>query len=151
MKLELGNEAGGVIRELYAIASKLEEMYPGRHFTPDGHMVGSLGEVAAAKAYGLELFEASNPVHDAFAEDGKLVQIKTTQGERIAISDEPKYLIVLKLNRDATFDEVYNGPGERVWEVFSNRKPPKNGQHQVSLARLRALNSEVGERVHSLR
>ena len=137
MKLELGDETGRLIRELYALTAKLEGMYPGRHFTPDGHMVGSLGEVAAAKVYGLKLFEASNPVHDAFAADGKLIQIKTTQGDRIAISDEPSYLIVLRLNRDGTFDEIYNGPGEPVWAAAG--KLQKTGQRHVSLTKLAEL------------
>jgi hypothetical protein len=30
-------------------------MFPGRHFTPDGHMVGSFGEALAAHHYGIEL------------------------------------------------------------------------------------------------
>ena len=33
------------IRRIYEITAELEELYPGRHFTPDGHMVGSIGEV----------------------------------------------------------------------------------------------------------
>lgn len=68
----------GQIREIYKIANELEEMYPGRHFTPDGHMIGSIGEVIAAEEYDLELFEASHPVHDAKTKDGKQVQIKAT-------------------------------------------------------------------------
>lgn len=34
-----------LVQRLYRITSELEELYPGRHFTPDGHMVGSIGEV----------------------------------------------------------------------------------------------------------
>lgn len=106
------SEIAEKIRKIYEITRELEEMYPGRHFTPDGHMVGSIGEVIAAEEYGLELFEASHPVHDARAQDGKLVQIKATQGDRIAIGERPEYLIVLKINRDGSFEEVYNGPGD---------------------------------------
>ncbi len=32
------------IWQIYAIVSDLENMF-GRHFTPEGHMVGSIGEV----------------------------------------------------------------------------------------------------------
>lgn len=32
-----------IIRQIYAIVSDLENMF-GRHFTPDGQMVGSIGE-----------------------------------------------------------------------------------------------------------
>ena len=136
------------VRELYAVTSRLEAMYPGRRFTPDGHMVGSLGEVVAAEMHGLELFEASHPVHDAVAPDGRLVQVKATQGSRVALTDEPDYLIVLKLRRDGTFDEVYNGPGGPAWAAAG--KTQKTGQRHISLSKLAELDVSVpeGGRIH---
>ena len=131
-----------IIKQLYETTAKLESMYPRRHFTPDGHMVGSLGEVVAASTYDLELFKASNPLHDAVSrKDGRLVQIKATQGNRITISEKPDYLIALKLNRDGSFDEVYNGPGSPVWTHAG--KPAKTGQRFISLSKLALLNEEV--------
>ena len=44
-----------LIRGLYAIVSKLESIFPGRHFTPDGHLVGSNGEALASTYYAIEL------------------------------------------------------------------------------------------------
>ena len=38
----------GKIQELIKIVSELEIEFPGRHFTIDGHLVGSIGEVMAA-------------------------------------------------------------------------------------------------------
>jgi hypothetical protein len=35
---------------IYRAVQELEERYPGRKFTPDGHLVGSIGEVVAAEA-----------------------------------------------------------------------------------------------------
>ena len=72
------------IRALYAIVNDLETAYPGRRFTLDGHMIGSIGEVIAAEAFGLNLLPNSTPEHDAIAYDGRLVQIKVTQRDRIA-------------------------------------------------------------------
>lgn len=42
------------IRELYAIVNRLETDYSqhNRHFTLDGHLLGSIGEVYAAERYG---------------------------------------------------------------------------------------------------
>lgn len=137
------SELQSIIGELYAVVAKLETKYPGRHFTPDGHMVGSLGEVVAAERYGLELFEASHPVHDAVAVDGKLVQIKATQGTKIALNECPDYLIVLHLSHDGDFEEVYNGPGASVWDVCG--KMQKTGQRQISLAKLRKLQGSVAQ------
>ncbi len=79
------------IRELYRIAAELEEKYPGRRFTPDGHLVGSIGEVYAAEKYGLTLLETGSEKHDACSADGRLIQIKITQTDRISIYSEPDY------------------------------------------------------------
>src|SRR4051812_22617685 len=92
-------EAGILIRQIYQIVDRLEALFPGRHFTPDGHMVGSIGEVLAAARYGLELMPASAPVHDGRTADGKLVQVKATQSDRIAFrgAEAPEHLVVLSL------------------------------------------------------
>lgn len=131
------------VRELHRITSELEEMYPGRHFTPDGHMVGSIGEVIATEQYGLSLFEASHPAHDAESRGGELVQIKATQGDRVAISECPEALIVLKINRDGGFEEVYNGPGDVAWRLVGKRQ--KTGQCHVSLRKLREAMKGIPE------
>lgn len=83
------------IRELYAITTELESLYPGRKFTIDGHLVGSIGEVLVAERYGLTLLPNSTQTHDAEAKNGRLVQIKATQTKRIAISSEPDFLIAI--------------------------------------------------------
>ncbi|WP_206215108.1 hypothetical protein, partial [Adlercreutzia sp. ZJ138] len=123
------------------VHTPLEEMYPGRHFTPDGHMVGSLGEAITSEWYGLRLFKAAYPIHDGVAPDGRLVQVKATQGNKIGINEKPDYLIVLKMHRDGTFEEIYNGPGEPAWDAAGEAL--KTGQRPLSLTKLRGLNSEV--------
>ena len=134
-------ETAQAISDLYAITNRLNSLYPGRHFTPDGHMVGSLGEVVAADYYGLELFEASHPVHDAKNSQSRLVQIKATQGTRVALNEEPNYLIVLLIHPDGSFEEIYNGPGKQVWEACG--KQQKTSQRPISLTKLRILNQSV--------
>lgn len=56
-----------LIRQLYAIVDRLEALHPGRRFTPDGHMVDSIGEVVAEYTYGLTLLPPSEKAHDARA------------------------------------------------------------------------------------
>ena len=123
------------IKTLYRVSHELEELFPGRHYTPDGHMI--------ACCYGLTLFEASAETHDAKAPDGRLVQIKATQIDRVALSSEPDWLLVLQIHLDGTFSEVYNGPGKLAWEHCG--KMQKNGQRPISLAKLRSLQAEVPE------
>jgi hypothetical protein len=67
------------VAKIYEAVAELENRYPGRKFTPDGHMVGSIGEVVAAEALGLTLYAMFKPGHDAFDANGE-VQIKMTAG-----------------------------------------------------------------------
>lgn len=71
---------------LQAIVGRLETRYPGRKFTLDGHLVGSIGEVWAACIFDLRLLPPSEATHDAVASEGRLVQVKATQGNTVAIS-----------------------------------------------------------------
>ncbi|WP_419510046.1 DUF6998 domain-containing protein [Candidatus Allofournierella excrementavium] len=129
------------VQMLYKISQDLETLFPGRHYTPDGHMIGSVGEALAASFYGLDLFTASEETHDAKAPDGRLVQIKATQIQRVSLSSEPEWLLVLKIHRDGTFSEEYNGPGALVWTHCG--KMQKNGQRPISLTMLHQLQEKV--------
>jgi len=127
-----------LIQSIYRAVDELESMFPGRHFTPDGHMIGSIGEAIAKHYYGVNLHSASHEGHDGSV-NGWQVQIKATQRKSIAITSEPDQLLVFRLNLDGSFVEEYNGPGEIVWSLVSMKPRPKNGQYQVSLTNLRKL------------
>ena len=129
------------IKELYKITTELESTYPGRKFTIDGHLVGSIGEVIVAEHYDLSLLPNSTKTHDAVSEGGKMVQIKATQVKGISISSEPDYVIVIRILSDGSWEEVYNGPGKPVWDNAGKRQ--KNGQRPISVSRLRSLMNSV--------
>jgi hypothetical protein len=132
-----------LVRRLYRIVHDLEAAFPGRKFTLDGHLVGSIGEVLAAHRYGLALLPASAEGHDARARDGRLIQIKATQGTMVGLRTKPQHLLVLRLNRDGTAEEIYNGPGAAVWRAAG--KMQKNGQRPIGVAKLRVLMAEGAE------
>ena len=137
-------EVGELLASLYRIAHRLEELFSGRKFTPDGHLVGSIGEVIAAQLFGLELLRASAPDHDATTGDGRKVQIKFTQGAHgVALRAKPDHLLVLRLAPERALEVVYNGKGELPWSQSGKRQ--KNGQRQISLARLRTIDRTVPE------
>jgi hypothetical protein len=131
------------IRSLYKIVEELEAIFPGRHFTPDGHLVGSIGEVLGAYYYDLELLPASAVAHDAKTKDGRFVQIKATQGKLIGIRAEPDHLIVLGIDKHGMSEEIYNGPGKLAWDAAG--KMQNNGQRGISRSKLSALMSQVSE------
>lgn len=142
---------GDAIRRLYEIVDSLETGYSKyeRHFTLDGHLLGSIGEVYVAKRYNVRLLTSSAKGHDGITNDGRerLVQIKVTQErarkKAIGLSSEPEWLIVLQVSDRGKFSEVYNGRGEAVWNLVKDKPMPQNGQRQVTLGTLRELNQSV--------
>ena len=134
-----------LVATLYEVVEQLEALFPGRSFTPDGHLVGSLGECLAADTFGLTLNAASTEGYDAVASDGRRVEIKATQRSSVALSVVDKVLaeilLVLQLHPDGTFAVVYNGPAQPAWDAAG--KPQKNGQRRISLATLRRLDASL--------
>ena len=132
--------AMGHVQTLLDQVNALEALFPGRHFTLDGHLVGSVGEVAAAYHYGIILFPPSTECHDGFV-GGRKVQIKITQTENVLIGEKPEYLIVLYLARTGNIYEVYNGPGVIPWETAG--KPDKRGYKHLRVNKLMSLDKEI--------
>ena len=137
------SEVPELLASLYCIVARLEALFPGRKFTPDGHLVGSIGEVLAARMFNLRPLGASTPEHDAATADGRTrVQIKLTQGKKsVALRAEPEHLLVLRLDSDRSVEVVYNGRGDEPWSAAGKKQ--SNGQREVSLSKLRSLNAEV--------
>lgn len=122
------------VAAIYEAVADLERIYPGRKFTPDGHLVGSIGEVVAAEAFGLTLHPASYAGHDARDRDGRDVQIKMTAGRSVSLYATCDRLIVLKITSPAEADVIYDGHGGPAWEAAGKKQ--KNGQRPISLSRL---------------
>lgn len=123
--------------DLYTASDGLERMFPGRKFTLDGHLVGSIGEVVAAYIFDLDLNPASTQGHDAKSADGRDVEIKLTQGSGVAIRHEPEHLIVLHRPKGGPMRVVFNGPGSIAWSAAGTMQ--RNGQRPISLSRLSRL------------
>src|SRR3954466_6606575 len=85
------------VAAIYKATAELAARYPGRKFTPDGHLVGSIGEVVAAEALGLELYPASYAGHDARDSAGRDVQIKLTGGKSVSLYATCDRLVVLRV------------------------------------------------------
>ena len=71
------------------------------------------------------------------------MQIKMTARTSIAMYGACKRLVVLRIVSPEEAEVVFDGPGDLVW--LSARKPGKNGQRVVSLAKLRGLALSGGQ------
>lgn len=125
------------VAAIYRAVEELSAIYPGRKFTPDGHLVGSIGEVVAAEALGLKLYPASHPGHDAQDAEGRDVQVKLTGGRSVSLYATCDRLVVLKIVSPEFAEVIYDGPGAPAWEAAGNMG--KNGQRVISLTKLRNI------------
>ncbi|MCW5680205.1 MAG: hypothetical protein KF794_07125 [Xanthobacteraceae bacterium] len=127
------------VAKIYEAVAELDALYNGlgRKFTPDGHLVGSIGEVIAAEHFNLKLLPGSTSVHDAVDEDGCFVQIKLTAGKRIALNACCDRLIVLRVVNTDFAEVIYDGPGKPIWDAAGAMQ--KNGQRPIGLATVKRL------------
>lgn len=132
------------VAAIYRAVEELSAAYPGRRFTPDGHLVGSIGEVVAAEALGLTLYAGSYPGHDAYDAEGRDVQIKMTGGKSVSLYATCDRLVVLRVVSPEEAEIVYDGPGGPVWDAAGAMQ--KNGQRSIRLTRLRAIRAALEAR-----
>src|SRR5271165_6712881 len=102
------------VAAIYRAVEELQARYHPRKFTPDGHLVGSIGEVVAAEALGLTLYPMSKAGHDAYDANGD-VQIKMTGGKSVAMYAECIRLVVLRVVSPEEAEIVYDGAGAPAW------------------------------------
>ena len=130
------------VREIFRACRTLSAS-TGRPFSPDGHLVGSLGEVLAAELLDLTLMAPSNDGYDAIDAEGRKVEIKATTRRTVGLSasgTRAERLVVLALDRDGNPTVEYDGECDAAWAAAG--KPQKNGQRSIGLARLSRLTQE---------
>ena len=91
-------------------------------------MVGRLGEYLLTEAYGLQ------------------VEIKATQSRSVAFRSCPEHAIVINIQKDGSFAELFNGPGHVIWERFKGRELPSNAQYQITTTRSGILHDRLVSR-----
>lgn len=135
---------------LLHVVAELESLHPGRKFTPDGHLVGSLGEAAAEALFDIRLTPTSTTGHDAIENGtGRKVEIKATFGTRsIAVRStthrlDGGALVVLRLSKapGAAHEVIFDGPAALA--VPADVVYQSNGQAQLTLGALRAADARV--------
>jgi len=147
MSTQIHENIACALQQLCSAVEGLQQSYPMKRFTLDGRLVGDIGEIVASLHYALTLNEGLTKHHDAVSDDGRNVQIKATFSSHLTfpINHVPDYYIGIKLNRDGTFEEIYNGPGSLIKEALSRRKPTSNGLHGGLMSQLRKLNVLVDD------
>lgn len=134
------------IEKLFKIIEDLRENYP-KQFTLDGRLVGDIGEVLVQEYYDVTLYTKLEKRYDGFDSKNRKIQIKSTFKDSLNFPcderDVPDYYIGIKIHRDGTFDEIYNGKGSDIWNLVKDRKKNKISTFQINLSALKKINMSV--------
>jgi len=122
---------------------RLRSAFPHRRFTVDGRLVGDIGEIIAQLEYDITLHNISQPGHDGVTSDGRNVQVKATFKDSLTFSTTPDYYLGFKLHPDGHYDEIYNGPGQPIYDRFAHRTGIGVKLLSFSLKELRQLSSVI--------
>ncbi len=132
------------VADIYRGVAKLEARFPGRPFTPDGHLVGSIGEVIAAAAFGdgFKLVAPSTKSYDAVCTVRGKVQVKLIGSHRreIALNEPCDHLVVFQICDPPKKGDppthaklVYDAPSTGLFESLQGRQ---GKQRTISLKKL---------------
>lgn len=141
-----------VIKDLVEARNRVRDHYsvPGVDFTFDGKLVGDVGEVVAAKIFGIILTPGGATGIDGYVgdeADRRSVQIKATnRGGGPAfrkVETRADFLIFLDFKFDQLVGEVaYNGP-EHIALQNLPRGPWKRDQMTVAKGNIRRFNKSI--------
>jgi hypothetical protein len=137
------------IRKMFDAQGQLHEAFPKRLFTPDGRMIGDIGEAIAEITYEVTVDSTSRAHWDGKREDAcegcTEVQIKATQKSDTYMKEPPDdgRLLVFKISADGSWMCCYNGDARRVWSSLDAKKANRNGEKFISLEALIKLDRDV--------
>lgn len=123
------------IATIYSTANDLGRAFGIDTCTPDGHLLGAIGQIAAKIAFGLEFGSFAAEHNASVTKDGKKIniQVRSTGRGTIALREEPEYLIAINISSNGELRLLYNGPGKYVWSLIQQQK---NSQKYASENRL---------------
>lgn len=134
------------IIDLYLSVEKLHLSFPDRKFTPDGRMVGDIGEAIASLKLGVILDKKSQRHWDGYRIDSsgkkRKVQIKATQKDETYLKEPPEEgdLIVFKIFGNGEWEYCYDGSIKKVWDALLKKKPDSTGAKIIKLNKLKEIN-----------
>jgi len=108
----------GIMAKMMEQTKTLQELVPEYNWT--GNPLGDFGELLAIEHYSLKKAPIGTTAFDATTSDGKTVSIKANHhSKQIGIrkyANKPKadLLLVIHVNQDVTWDEVYHGDLDTV-------------------------------------
>jgi hypothetical protein len=137
------------IRKMFEAQKELQGAFPKRLFTPDGRMIGDIGQAIAELTYQVTVDARSRKDWDGKREEVCAgcpeVQVRATQTDNTYVKEPPDdgRLLVFKIFRDGSWECCYNGDARSVWVSLEKRQANKAGEKTIKVDALRTLNKAV--------
>src|SRR4030042_3679091 len=130
------------IAEVYNIANELGKAFDIDRCTPDGHLLGAIGQIAAKIAFKLEFGSPKAGHNCTWSADSKKVNVQVGCSGRgsIPLRKEPEHLIALEIGETGRIRLLFNGPGHYVWSRIEHQR---SSQKSVSCNTLLQAQQEV--------
>jgi hypothetical protein len=127
-----------IVATIFSAQDALRDLAPEQRWTGMGNLLGDYGEYVALAKYDLKKAQSGNDGYDAVTADGLTVQIKANHSSStIGFRGEADLLLVLKIERNAEWRELYYGPFKPVKEKATYSK--RDNKYMIPVMRLAKL------------
>ncbi len=141
------------IRTMFQAQKALHTSFPKKPFTPDGRMIGDIGEAIAEIDYRVTIDSKLRKDWDGVRENSAVkhpeVQVKATQKNQTYLRKPPHEgsLLVFKIFTDGHWECFYNGKISQVWNYLVNKKPDSTGAKFIALDELMKFKTSKKEKI----
>jgi hypothetical protein len=130
-----------VITTIFSAQNALRELAPEYKWTGLGNLLGDYGELIAVSQYNLILAPSGADGYDAIRPDGKTVQVKANHSSStIGFRGNADYLLVLKIESDGSYEEIFYG-AFKIVEPHSNFSKRDN-KRTITISKLKKLHDQ---------
>lgn len=133
--------AKGIIASIYALQKSLKSLAPEYTWS---NWLGDFGELVTIDRYQLEKAPSGSKGFDAYTIERKTVQIKATHHKMIGFRDKADLMLVIHVDDNGNWSEVYFGDFETVEKNSYFSKTDK--KRTIPISKLRRLQEEKGNR-----
>ncbi len=127
-----------IVATIFSAQDALRDLAPEQRWAGMGNLLGDYGEYIALANYHLKKAPGGADGYDATTAEGLKVQIKANHSSStIGFRGEADLLLVLKIEKDAEWKELYYGPFRLVREKATYSK--RDNKYMIPIARLQDM------------
>ena len=127
-----------VVATIFSAQDALRDLAPAQRWAGMWNLLGDYREYIALSNYNLKKAPGGADGYDAVTADGLKVQIKANHSSStIGFRGEADLLLVLKVESNAEWKELYYGPFKPVKEKATYSK--RDNEHMIPIAKLQYL------------